>query len=899
MVAGARLGSVGWTYIDAFVGRHVELQRLEDLAARGERLVTVVGPGGIGKTRLAAEHVRRLAGSGDPAALTSCDLIGVGEESGILRLLALALEVAAPGDGALLQAIGGALRRRGDALLVLDNCEHAVAALAPVVLGLLELAPRARILATSRQILAVRGECVLDLGPLGLPDGPDDAESSDAFTLLLDRTRRARFEGELACAERGILVGIARALEGVPLAIELAAPRVALLGPATVLARLHRRLGLLTGGVGDRPGHHRALRDALEWSWEILAPVEQRFLAHCAVFRGGFTLAAAEAVASGSIAPGAPPAVDLLQALQERSLVQARALLSPAGEHRFGLLEMLRELVEEKLAPADTRAAELRHARHYAAELEALSEALADGAEDALTRLDLEKENLRALVDRMLAPRPGETAEARGERAFLAARALGAVEPALLPFTWAQLAAHLDGALAALPSGEAEVRARALLASGNVRWRLGPLARARADFEESAVVARRAGDRRLEGRAVAGASMIGGNVADSLRALEQALAIHREVGDRRFEASTLLRLGLQRGEHGDTARAREHFEEARIRARLLGDARLEAQTLAAIGVLLAEDEEHGAAIERLAEALMLVPGPAPQIACALGMVQHLAGQLDAALATFQRGVEGAVDRGDRYSDGLCRGFAAVVDLERGDLDRASVGLEGACARFEQLAYGRYAAFFLAHLATLEARGRRPAPGGSAARLAFARSKLDLDGDPFHVALDLQAACIEAIASGGSVAARWAAARSGVLARAGDHLIVELRVSLRIADGEIRAAVGALPAFADLRVHAEGHWFAYGGDPVDLRERTVLRRLLARLAEQRRDTPGAVVPAESLIGAGWPAEKMSHASAKNRLKVHVAALRDLGLRGVLLSSDGGYLLDPGVPIQIVA
>ncbi len=233
----------------------------------------------------------------------------------------------------------------------------------------------------------------------------------------------------------------------------------------------------------------------------------------------------------------------------------------------------------------------------------------------------------------------------------------------------------------------------------------------------------------------------------------------------------------------------------------------------------------------------------------------------------------------------------------GDVEGARAEIAAAEARSDELGLGRYAAFFHAHLVTIEADPERPDEAKQ--RLVAARGKLDLASDPFHVALDLQDACVAAIcaSAGADVEASWAADRDRIVGPFAGHRIVEVSLSLHLAELRVREALRAAAAFAGLAVDAEGRWFQLGGGPrVACGERAVLARLLARLAAGRVTAPGEPVTAEALIAAAWPGEKMRHTAAKNRLKVHVAKLRAEGLRAVLLSSNGGYLFDASVPIR---
>jgi predicted ATPase/class 3 adenylate cyclase len=327
----------------SFVGREADLA---EIAARLEqgRLVTLVGVGGAGKTRLGIEAARRaLGGFGDGVFFV--DLSSVADEAGVALRLAESLAVTVPqgvvAGPAVLREVAVFLDD-GRVLVVLDNCEHLLDVCAELVDDLLAETPNVRVLATSREALAIEGEQVLAVRSLSLPDRDEPDRDSDAVRLLVERIGAVRPGFEVTDENRWVLEEICRHLDGIPLALELAAVRARHLGPAEILERLADRFALLTGGR-RRSQRHQTLQATVDWSFELLDPDEQVVLRRLAVFTGGFTLDAVEGICLKGLAG---PALDLVGSLVDKSLVD-----TVEGD-RFRLLETIRAYAQDKLVTA-------------------------------------------------------------------------------------------------------------------------------------------------------------------------------------------------------------------------------------------------------------------------------------------------------------------------------------------------------------------------------------------------------------------------------------------------------------------------------------------------------------------------------------------------------------------
>ncbi len=667
---------------------------------------------------------------------------------------------------------------------MLDNCEHLLAA-APAIAALLAAAPRLRVLATSRVVLNLAGEQTLPVPPLPLPDLarlPPVAELArePAVALLVARARAHDPAFRLTAANAADLAAICARLDGLPLAIELAAARLKTLAPRALLDRLDRRLALLGGGARDLPARHQGLRATIDWSYQLLGAGERALLAHLAPFAGGWTLAAAEAVCGAtsderqlalSGAKGATnwdggvdgvPAtsaslvvLDGLQALLDAHLlVRLPDTGDAAGEEepRFGMLETIREYALERLAerPHDeARAVGRRHAAYYAELAEALRPRLGGPkGEAALRRLDAEGGNLRVAL-----------AWARDHDA-------GA------------LGLRLAGALARYWDARGEY-------SEGRAWLAAFLAGATVDDSGA-----RAGA--LNGAAALARKQ--GDYGDALRLAAESLALYRARGDDAGQAAALTSLGLARYRRGDFPRAIAALEEAAARRRALGDPLGLSGTLNSLAQAVEErgDLRRAAALYGESLALKREAGDARGLCLVLNNLGDLArdlGDEERAVALSEEGLARASALGDRRLVANALRNLGLIARDRGDHDRAVALFEESLTLRRALGDRRGTASRLLLLADAHRfRGDYPR---AAARYAESLALCRATGDALTLA-----GCLEGAAGLGTArgrpgpAARPPGAAAALRAATGAALPPPDRPAVAETAATARAALGA-------------------------------------------------------------------------------------------------------------
>jgi non-specific serine/threonine protein kinase len=535
-----------------FVGRRAELARVRD-ALEAARLVTLTGPGGIGKTRLAL-RVAAGAGRAFDDGVWLAELGGLRDRGLLVGEVARSLGLSDRSARWAVASLADYLQARR-VLLVFDQCEHLADACAVLADALLRGCPGLRILATSRHVLGVAGEVTMPVPPMTVPavdgpNGPGELLRSEAVRLFAERAA-AVLPGFAVNASNGEAVaGVCRALDGIPLAVELAAVRLRSLSPEQILARLGSRFQLLSGGSPAGAPQHRTLQAALEWSYELLTEGEQALWRRVSVFAGSFDLDAAEAVCGmGRVAAG--QVADLVDALVAKSIL----LREGQGTARYRLLDTIAEFGLAKLRGRGNERALRRRHRAWYATLAARQEAFSPGRAGWIAALDADHENLRAALEFSLAE-PGEAA--------------AGAELACDLWRYWETHGHLTEGrrvLAALLDRldrTSPARPRALWAGGYLAVLQGDLPEARALLEAGMAAGRDAGDVRAIAYALTFLVSVLyylGEPAQGQAAAEDALRLHREAGDHIGVAQTLMAIGYMHVFSGAPQPAAERFGE--------------------------------------------------------------------------------------------------------------------------------------------------------------------------------------------------------------------------------------------------------------------------------------------------------------------------------------------------
>jgi len=625
--------------LTSFIGREQELATLHQrLLDPQVRLLTLTGPGGSGKTRLALAVAEQLVESFRDG-VTFVALAPLSDPELVLPTIAQTLGLRESSGQTLRESLTYILRSQ-ERLLLLDNFEQVLAA-ATDVATLLAAAPGLKVLVTSRSVLHLVGEHDVPVQPLALPDPQhlpdlDDLSQCEAVALFIQQACAVNPDFRLTRANAPAVAEICARLDGLPLAIELAAARSTLLTPQALARRLDHRLTLLTGGARDRPARHQTLRVAIDWSYDLLEGEEQALFRRLGVFVGSWTVEATEVVCSSD--DSRLESLDGLQALLDTSLI--RQTEGPEGEPRLTMLETVREYALEQLAAnGETEALRQQHAAYYLLLSETAAPKLR-GPDQAtwLARLEREHNNVRAVLAWSLAGAPG------GEQATIGLRLAVAVWD-----FWARQGFGREGKrwFADLlarsevnPAGsEARLlRARALLAAGNLALYRGDAHVAQPLLDESQALFQALGDTWGTAYVLQSLGLIAneqGNPQRAISLMEQSLALFRALGDRWAIGCTLLFLAfpqLDMAGSGDTqdnrSRACELLEESLAHIRHVGDVYVIASTLVLLGSVVGKQGDGRRARVLLEEALRLADeiGNKQQIVHALMGFAELAAQ---------------------------------------------------------------------------------------------------------------------------------------------------------------------------------------------------------------------------------------------------------------------------------
>ena len=674
----------------SFIGRERELAEVRRLLATS-RLLTLLGMGGLGKTRLslqvAAEQIHEF-----PDGVWFLDLAPISDPALIVGETAQVLGLREEPDRPMLQTLCAYLRTRR-VLLILDNCEHVIKASATLATAILKAAPHVRLLASSREPLRAPGEQCFPVLPLPVPDRGDGLEAlarSTAVRLFVDRAQLHKPGFALNEREAPAVAELVARLEGIPLALELAAARIRSLSVADINARLADRYKLLTGGSRVLQERQQTLRALVDWSYELLEPAEQTLLDRLAVFVGGFDLAAAEAVCSAEPL-AAEDVLDLLGSLVDKSLVM---LVERDEGARYLMLDTIRDYARQKLAlrGEDAATTAVRHCEHYFAMAKAARDGLRGPQQaDWLWRVELELDNIRGAIALSLAGKVdpiiavkfavavqgfwilrGYSSE--GRKLIQAALALPAIQAS--PIAQA-FALYVGASLAESQSDHAEARKmletclelrRALNSEVNIAATLSTLSLAR---------------------------LQAGDAVEAAAGESEALQIFRRLGDRIGEAICLLHLGQIHLHEGDDATARSQLEQCLAIAREIRHQEIEGECERVLGEVALETDDRGQASLR-----------------------------------FKRSLTVCREAGDKRGEANALHWLARVDLQAGDAAAARPRLAEALRAFRAFEMRQELLGCLEdHAALAQVEGRLEVAAGVLAAAAQSRQRLGLKLSP--------------------------------------------------------------------------------------------------------------------------------------------------------------------------
>jgi len=653
--------------LTSFVGREREMAEVKVLLGTS-RLLTLAGAGGCGKTRL----VMQVAGEVVPEfrdGVWLVELERLTDPNLVPLTVAAVVHAPEPSGQGILAALTDYLSSR-ELLLILDNCEHLIAACAQLVHALLRSCPRIRIIATSRERLGVAGETVWRVPSLGLPDPrhlPPAASLADyeSVRLFVDRAVAVLPAFALTAQNARAVAEICHHLDGIPLAVELAAARVNALAPDQIAGRLGERFRLLTGGSRVSLPRHQTLKAAMDWSHDLLAEDERAVLRRLSVFAGGWSLEAAEAICAGDGLEESD-VLDVLTHLVDKSLVVAD---QRDGSVRYRLLDTIRQYGRVRLAEAGEGAATAKRHRDLFAAIAEQAEPRTFGAEAGVwfARLDLEYDNLRAAF---------ETATAEGD-AEVAVRLAGS-----LWWYWYVRAyategrGWLEAVLKVTPAMPTATRARLIGRLAFLVWREGDLPGAGRIAEEGLILSRDAGDKQSMALLLVTLAMAQVGDPDRAAALrEQGLVLYRELDDPRGITFCLWMRGWTASVHGDYPAAEHAFTERLTYARRVGDRRGIANSLLWLALLAWHEGDYVRATAQADEALSLAReiGERVMVVWALAVGASAAlegGDIERGIAITEEGLVLASQLGDKITTaGLWLAAARVARL-RGDTGRA-------------------------------------------------------------------------------------------------------------------------------------------------------------------------------------------------------------------------------------
>ncbi|HEX2915506.1 MAG TPA: tetratricopeptide repeat protein [Chloroflexia bacterium] len=705
--------------MNALIGRSVEVVELVTILKNQKvRLLTLTGPGGSGKTRLALEVSANLAGA-FADGICWINLTSIYDAELVISTIAQNLAVREKAGQDLLEGVLTHLQNR-EMLLVLDNFEQVLAA-APVIEKLLEGAPQLKILITSRAQLTSNSELVFQIAPLALPPAdkvlaPAELEKIAAVALFTERARLVRLDFALTEENAASVAEICRKLDGLPLALELAAARIKTLSPQALLTRLSNRLKLLTGGARDWPAHQQTLRSTIEWSFDLLSPVEKNCFNQLAVFAGSWTAEAVERVYESEVPQSASEGEseadyarpgEILRNLQSKSLIYQE--LSAPGEARFSMLETIREFAAEQLTVSEKlERLKANHAGYYVELAEKAAEELI-GPEQLnwLKRLEQEHHNFRAALGWAFACSNGgedfpnrknvtlsQTPLSKGEALSKENIILGLRLCQALWRFWQirgylkegkrwlttgleTVEKYLDGN--ELPEDLLPLRANACNSAAMLARDTGDYRSALEFLEESLKGQRQLGNKTgIAGVLNTLGSVLAtqGNYQRALEIHQESLQLRQELNDNRGVAISSCSMAAIRSAQGEFLEAKTLYEQARSILEELGDLRTMAQLYNNYGEVLHSLQEYSAANTYFEKSLIVRQELGDKIGAAqtyvsLGGLNCTNGFYGSALNFFSQALKLLVETGDNRYLAICLEGLATVNYHLGTVDLAA------------------------------------------------------------------------------------------------------------------------------------------------------------------------------------------------------------------------------------
>ncbi len=694
------------------IGRKQEVVAVCALLRRPDvRLLTLIGTGGIGKTRLALQVATNLLAD-FTQGVCFVSLAPISDPDLVLPTIAQVLDIKESGARSLLDLLRASLQNK-HLLLVLDNFEHLLPA-APHLTDLLTNCPHLSILVTSRATLHVQGEHEFPVPSLAVPDlkrlpEPEALTQYAAIALFLQRAQAVKHTFQLTSTNAQTVAEICLRLDGLPLAIELAAARIKLLPPQALLSRLSQRLAVLTAGLRDAPARQQTLRNTIQWSYNLLTTREQRLFRQLSVFAGGCTLEAIEAVCAALDGDhGVVSVLDSVASLLDKSLLQQRE--QEGEEPCLMMLETIREYGWERLIAhrelEDTRQA---HTLYYLALTEEAEPELV-GTQQALwlDRLEREHDNLRAALAWSLEPGLGEEA---GQHTEVALRLGGALHRFWISHGhFSEGWTFLERAVAASAGVATVSRAKVLLVAADLAENQGAIERGEALAEESLALSRAVGDGPGIARALGQLGRFAGDRYEYTRAralLEESVVLCKELGNHWYLGWSLLALANLEAVQGEHVKAQVHYEEVLALWRELGDREVIAIVLNALAGLLYNLKDLVPARSMGEEALMLLRelGSKPGVTGSLGLLAEIAlsqGDVSAARQFAEEALLLFREMDNNWRRAGPLSVLARAEARLGNYDRARHFYEDGLAIIREVGDNGLIAFFLDGLAGIVA-----------------------------------------------------------------------------------------------------------------------------------------------------------------------------------------------------